>query len=255
MSDETTRLLVIEDEEHLARGLKLNLELEGHRVDLAPDAREAGRLMVRADAYDLVILDVMLPGLDGFQFCERLRDAGQFVPVIMITVRSAPADRVRGLEAGADDYLVKPFELDELMARVRSQLRRRRWEHREAGPSSGHSVLTFGRARVDLDTHEVLVDGEPQRLTRLELDLLRYFAERPGRVLGRAELLEQVWGLSNHPDTRTVDNFVLRLRRHFEPEPKRPVHFVSVRGTGYRFEPDPDRAGHEDGRTRGSDAP
>jgi len=236
------RLLVVEDESHLAAGLKLNLELEGFLVDVAATAREAGQFLVRPQIYGAIVLDVMLPDLDGFSLCEKLRAAGNYTPVIMLTARSSPHDRVRGLEAGADDYLVKPFELSELLARLRSLLRRRRWESDHAVRSSTGSVLQFGDAWVDFDAHEATSGDSPVRLTQLEFALLRYFADHPDRVLGREELLEHVWQLRNYPNTRTVDNFVLRLRKYFEPDPSRPVHFLSIRGRGYRFHPTP-RAG------------
>jgi DNA-binding response OmpR family regulator len=228
------RLLVIEDEDHLAAGLKLNLELEGYRVEVAADAKEAGQRLLDPAGYDAIVLDVMLPDVNGFDLCKKLREAGNFVPVIMLTARSAPEDRVRGLEAGADDYMVKPFELGELLARVRSVLRRQRWEQ-GAGNHSKARMLRFGRAQINFDTHEVSVGGNRVQLTQLELDLLRYFAENPGRVLSRTELLERVWKLRNYGNTRTVDNFISRLRRRFEEDPSHPVHFLSIRGAGYKF--------------------
>lgn len=234
----TQQILVVEDERHLAAGLKLNLELEGYRVDIAGTAREAGEQILAAQGYDALVLDVMLPDLDGFQLCRRLRDAGNYMPIIMLTARSAAEDRVRGLEAGADDYMVKPFELEELLARVRSMLRRRRWERGAEHPPR-ETVLAFGGAKVNFDTHEVQMNGDPVSLTQLELDLLRYFAQHPGRVLSRDELLEEVWKLRNYSATRTVDNFISRLRRHFEQDPAAPKHFLSVRGAGYKFVPDP----------------
>lgn len=232
---EPRRLLVVEDEEHLATGLKLNLELEGFAVDVANDARQAVAKLLDPAAYDAIVLDVMLPDIDGFELCRRLRDSGNFVPVIMLTARDSAQDRVLGLEAGADDYMVKPFKLAELLARVRSMLRRRDWDHGQAHRAK--HVLEFGKARVDFDTHEVEIDGKAQKLTQLELDLLRYFAQNPGRVLSRKELLEKVWKLRNYDNTRTVDNFIMRLRRRFEVDDAEPRHFVSVRGAGYKFEP------------------
>lgn len=232
---ESRRLLVVEDEEHLATGLKLNLELEGFAVDVANDARQAVAKLLDPAAYDAIVLDVMLPDIDGFELCRRLRDSGNFVPVIMLTARDSAQDRVLGLEAGADDYMVKPFKLAELLARVRSMLRRRDWDHGQAHRVK--HVLEFGKARVDFDTHEVEIDGKAQKLTQLELDLLRYFAQNPGRVLSRKELLEKVWKLRNYDNTRTVDNFIMRLRRRFEVDDAEPRHFVSVRGAGYKFEP------------------
>lgn len=235
------RLLIVEDERHLAVGLKMNFELEGYAVDIAGAAREASYALVRPEPYAAIVLDVMLPDFDGFELCRRLRDAGNYTPVIMLTARSAAEDRVRGLEAGADDYLVKPFALEELLARVRSLLRRRAWEQ---GPDTPvlheHGVaLRFGRAHVDFDTCIATVDSAPVRLTKLELDLVRYFSAHAGRVLSRKELIENVWKLAHHPHSRTVDNFVARLRKHFEVDPARPAHFVSVRGAGYKFVPLP----------------
>ncbi|MCB9778040.1 MAG: response regulator transcription factor [Alphaproteobacteria bacterium] len=237
MSDKPT-LLVVEDEAHLARGLKLNFELDGYAVDTASSGREAFSFLARTEPYAAIVLDVTLPDMDGFEICRRLRDVGDYTPVIMLTARSLVEDRVQGLEAGADDYLTKPFDIEELVARVRSAIRRRGWEREQTAPVG--SVLTFGEARVDFDTHEVTVRGEQVRMTKLELDLVRYFAQNSGRVVSREELLKHVWKLANHPNTRTVDNFVLRLRRHFEPDAAEPVHFLSVRGAGYRFLPDGD---------------
>ncbi|KPK14499.1 MAG: hypothetical protein AMJ62_13135 [Myxococcales bacterium SG8_38] len=228
------RLLVIEDEDHLAAGLKLNLELEGYRVDVAANAKEAGQRLLDPAGYDAIVLDVMLPDVNGFELCRKLREAGNFVPVIMLTARSAPEDRVRGLEAGADDYMVKPFELGELLARVRSVLRRQRWEQ-VSGNHAKARTLSFGEAEINFDTHEVTVAGDQVQLTQLELDLLRYFAENAGRVLSRTELLERVWKLRNYGNTRTVDNFISRLRRRFETDPTTPTHFLSIRGAGYKF--------------------
>ena len=229
------RLLVVEDESHLAAGLKLNLELEGYEVDVASNARQSAQCLLEPARYDAIVLDVMLPDVNGFELCSRLREAGNFVPVIMLTARSSPDDRVKGLEAGADDYMVKPFELGELLARVRSMLRRRHWEQNAVQDTD--STLRFGHAVIDFDTHEVSVDGRPAQLTQLEIDLVRYFSHNPGRVLSRDELLEKVWKLRNYSNTRTVDNFISRLRRRFEPDPSDPVHFLSVRGAGYKFVP------------------
>ena len=231
--DERPSLLVVEDEAHLARGLRLNFELEGFEVQIACTGREAFAHLARSRPFSAILLDVTLPDLDGFDICRRLREVGDYTPVIMLTARSLTDDRVEGLESGADDYITKPFELEELVARVRSAIRRRGWERRSQARVA--SVLSFGEARIDFDSHEVTVRGETLHLTKLELDLVRYLAQNSGRVVPREELLQQVWKLRNHPNTRTVDNFVLRLRRHFEPDPEQPRHFVSVRGAGYRF--------------------
>jgi DNA-binding response OmpR family regulator len=237
MSPAQPHLLVVEDEQHLAAGLKLNFELEGYAVDLAVTARRAAELLLGA-RYDVIVLDVMLPDTDGFELCKKLRDGGNFTPVLMLTARNATDDRVHGLEVGADDYLVKPFELSELLARVRSLLRRRTWERAQPPARSNTDIIVFGRATIDCERGEARMDDEEVKLTRLEFDLIRYFADNPGRVLSRQELQEQVWKLANYPNTRMVDNFIMRLRRHFEPDPAAPVHFVSVRGTGYKFVPD-----------------
>lgn len=230
---EPFRLLVVEDEAHIAAGLKLNLELEGYVVDVAATARDARALQLQ-HRFDVIILDVMLPDMSGFDLLRGMRAAGNRTPVLMLTARSSAADRVTGLDAGADDYLAKPFELDELLARVRSKLRRSHWDKDLHPPTSS---LSFGDARVDFDIHEATVGGQEVQLTQLEIDLVRYFGERPGLVIGRDELLENVWKLRNYPNTRTVDNFIVRLRRHFEADPQRPVHFLSVRGRGYKFVP------------------
>jgi DNA-binding response OmpR family regulator len=232
------RVLVIEDEAHLAAGLKLNLELEGYRVANARTIREAAAQLVQGAAIDLILLDIMLPDGDGFAFCKQLREAGNYVPVIMLTARGTAEDRVRGLDTGADDYLAKPFELPELLARVRSALRRRDWQHRDAASEPGRGTMDFGQTHVNFDTHEVTAAGKPVRLTQLELDLLYYFSQHPRRVLTREELLERVWQLHNAPNTRSVDNFIVRLRKYFEPHPDKPVFFVSHRGAGYKFVPD-----------------
>lgn len=236
MSD-AARLLVVEDEQHLAAGIKLNLELEGYAVDIATTGRDAAGLMVQTDRYDAIILDVMLPDMDGFTLCEKLRKVGNRTPVLMLTARDSVDDRVQGLNVGADDYVTKPFELTELLARVHSLLRRRSWEQSGSHDASTSSTMTLGDATIDFDTHRVEVAGEPRQLTKLELDLLKYFAENPGRVLSRNELQEKVWKLQNYPNRRMVDNFVMRLRRHFEPDQKKPRFFVSVRGAGYKFVP------------------
>lgn len=230
-------LLVVEDEEHLGRGLKLNFELEGFDVVWAPTAREAGLALMRATRFDTILLDVQLPDVDGFEFCKRLRDSGNYTPVIMLTVRSSAEDRVRGLEVGADDYVPKPFDFAELLARVRSQLRRTHWSQGPKAVDHQAATVQLGDAHVDFDTHRVVIAGDEVTLTKLELDLLRYFVTNPNRVLSRQELLEHVWKLRNYPNTRTVDNFIVRLRRHFEPNPQEPRYFLSVRGAGYRFEP------------------
>jgi len=237
MTDAPIRVLLVEDEEHLAAGLKLNFELEGYAVDVASTGREAGRLLLADRVYDAILLDVMLPDIDGYALCQKLRDAGNTTPVLMLTARGGLQDRIEGLNAGADDYLAKPFDLEELLARVRSLLRRRDWGRKNEAPRTATNTLRLGDALIDFETHDVTVRGEDVHLTKLELDLLRYFADNPGRVLSREELQQQVWKLQDYPSHRMVDNFIMRLRRHFEPDPRNPVVFLSVRGAGYKFVP------------------
>jgi two-component system OmpR family response regulator len=239
-SGESSRatVLVVEDEAHIAAGLKLNLELDGYRVVLARSLREAAAQLLEAAPIDLILLDVMLPDGESYGFCKQLRDSGQYLPVIMLTARSAAEERVRGLDSGADDYMPKPFVLSELLARVRSALRRSGWRQQDAPTEEPpRGKLHFGSAEIDFDTHSASSAGKPVRMTQLELDLLYYFSQNPGRVLSRDELLERVWKLRNAPNTRSVDNFIARLRRYFEPLPDKPVHFVSHRGAGYKFLP------------------
>ncbi|MEO6078286.1 MAG: response regulator transcription factor [Steroidobacteraceae bacterium] len=230
-------VLVVEDEAHLAAGLKLNLELDGYRVAIARSLREAAAQLLQAAPIDLILLDVMLPDGESYGFCKQLRESGQYMPVIMLTARSAAEERVRGLDSGADDYMPKPFVLPELLARVRSALRRSGWRQQDSPGEDARGTLRFGTVQVDFDTHEVTANGKQVRMTQLELDLLYYFAQNPGRVLSRDELLERVWKLRNAPNTRSVDNFIARLRRYFEPLPDKPVHFLSHRGAGYKFLP------------------
>lgn len=227
-------ILVVEDEQHLAVGIKFNLEQEGYRVSVAGDGPAALKL-IEADplSIDLIVLDLMLPGMSGYAVCEALRESGNEVPVLMLSARTLVEDRVRGLDVGADQYLTKPFELEELLAMVRNLLARRSkpaWKN--ALPSEKYA---FGDAQVNFSTFEVSVRGEPRRLTHMEMKLLRYFVENEGKVVSRNELLERVWEMRGDPTTRTVDNFVMRLRKYFETDPADPRHFLSVRGAGYRF--------------------
>ncbi len=236
-TDPRATVLVVEDEAHLAAGLKLNLELDGYRVVIARSLREAAAQLLQAAPIDLILLDVMLPDGESYGFCRQLRESGQYMPVIMLTARSAAEERVRGLDSGADDYMPKPFVLPELLARVRSALRRSGWRQQDSPTEEARGSLLFGTAQIDFDRHEATANGKPVRLTQLELDLLYYFAQNAGRVLSRDELLERVWKLRNAPNTRSVDNFIARLRRYFEPMPDKPVHFLSHRGAGYKFIP------------------
>jgi two-component system alkaline phosphatase synthesis response regulator PhoP len=229
-------ILVVEDEQHLAFGIKYNLEAEGYEVTTAGDGPAALKLFEESPhGTDLVILDLMLPGMSGYAVCEALREKGNDVPVLMLSARTLVEDRVRGYDVGADQYLQKPFELEELLSMTRNLLSRRT----KSSPSPDGKVIgplyEFGRAQINFDTFNVTVAGEQLRLTHTEIKLLRYFAENEGLVVTRAQLLEHVWGLSHMPTTRTVDNFIVNLRKYFEEDPARPKHFLSVRGAGYRF--------------------
>ncbi len=232
-----SNILVVEDEEHLAFGIKFNLEADGHAVTVAGDGQAAlERIKSAIPPVDLVVLDIMLPGMSGYAVCESIRKAGNNLPVVMLTARTLVEDRIRGFDAGTDVYLQKPFDLEELLSVVRNLLARR---GRQAGAASSErnadSVYRFGSVEVNFDTWEVSVRGEPVRLTNLEMKLLRYLVEHEGKVVPREELLQNVWGLTRAPATRTVDTFMLALRKYFEADPSKPVHFLSVRGTGYRF--------------------
>jgi DNA-binding response OmpR family regulator len=183
------------------------------------------------DGFDLVLLDVMLPGLDGLAVAGGMRRAGNYTPVLMLTAKGRPDDVVRGLEAGADDYLPKPFDLPVLLARVKGLLRRREW----AREPPGRAAVRLGEAEVDFANFEVVVRGERHRLTTLEATLLRHLVQNAGRVVGKGEILEKVWNLDPQTETRAVDNFIVRLRRYLEPDPRSPRHLHTVRGAGYRL--------------------
>lgn len=229
------RILVVEDEQHIAFGIKYNLEAEGYDAEVVADGPAALQL-VEADpqGFDLLILDLMLPGMSGYNICETLRRQGNDVPVLILSARTLVEDRIRGYDVGADQYLEKPFELEELLSMVRNLLVRR-GKIPSVGDQTVGSTYEFGRVHVNFDTYLVTVNGKAVRLTHTEMKLLRYFAENEGSVVTRAQLLENVWGLNHSPTTRTVDNFIVNLRKYFEVDPARPKHFLSVRGTGYRF--------------------
>jgi DNA-binding response OmpR family regulator len=215
-----TRILVVEDESHLAEGLQFNLEAEGYEVEIAPDGEAAlSSLVETRNPFDLVVLDLMLPGIGGFEVLRRARAAGNFVPVLILTAKDDTQDLVRGLEEGADDYLCKPFRLEELLARVRGLLRRRRWDGASEGTGASAPVR-LGQTTVHFDRFEIETPSGVVSLTT---------------ALTRGELLETVWGLRPDTQTRVVDSFVVRLRRYIEPDPSRPRHIVSVRGHGYKL--------------------
>ena len=236
------RLLVIEDEEHLANGLKFNLEAEGYTVDIEENGEIAlERLLKGSNSVDLVLLDVMLPGLDGFEVVQKLRNAGKFVPVVMLTARGHTDDVLRGFELGADDYLTKPFDLPILLARIQGLFRRKAWLENHASREQPHGLdeLSFCGKRVDFARQVMERNGVERPLTLMETTLLRYLIKREGRPVDRKVLLEEVWGVRQDTDTRTVDNFIARLRRAVEDEPSNPKHLQTVRGVGYCFVAEP----------------
>ena len=231
-SESVHRILVVEDDPHLAAGVVENLRAEGYAVERVDNGRAALEAL-EANLYALVLLDVMLPEIDGFTVCRTLRERGDNTPVLFLTARGDPADRVRGLEAGGDDYLPKPFHLKELLLRVRAILRRWEWYRSAAAEIS---VLRFGENEVDFRAFRARSwNGLTQELTEKEAMILKVLAEHPGQIVSREDLLERVWGYDVFPSTRTVDNFILRLRRRFERDPANPRHFLTVWGVGYRF--------------------
>jgi two-component system OmpR family response regulator len=232
-------ILVVEDEEHLAIGIKFNLEAEGFQVTTAGDGQSAlAQLEADQPPVDLVVLDLMLPGMSGYAVCEAIRGQGNDVPIVMLTARTLVEDRIRGFDAGTDVYLQKPFDLEELISIVRNLLARRSRAGRAAPENGGAGRSTacrFGDAEVNFDTWEARFKDKPVKLTNLEMKLLRYLVEHEGVVVSREELLTKVWGMARPPATRTIDTFMLNLRKYFEEDPSKPVHFLSVRGMGYRF--------------------
>ena len=244
-----SRVLIVEDEAHLASGLQFNLQEEGHSVEIANDGEIAlEKLLGRREPFDAVVLDVMLPGKNGFAVATELRDAKNFVPILMLTARGRPEDVLKGFASGADDYLAKPFELPILLARLQGLLRRTEWM-REHTPQPGVQEIlgapdeeldefTFPGGTIDFANLELRAKGTMTRLTVMEAELLRHLIRNRGRVVSRKSILEQVWGLREDTDTRAIDNFVVRLRRYLEENPARPRHLVTVRGVGYKFEVD-----------------
>ncbi len=230
-----SRILVVEDEAHIADGLRYNLEAEGHDVEIAADGRAAAERLADAERpLDLVVLDLMLPEMSGFEVARRARAAGNYVPILILTAKDSAEDMVRGLEEGGDDYLTKPFQLDELLARVRVLLRRRRWDG-VAPDGDGPRSEQFGDVTVHFDRFEMETPRGLVELTTREAALLRALIDREGEAVPRGDLLEEVWGLKQDTRTRVVDSFVARLRKHIEADPSHPRHIVSVRGHGYRF--------------------
>jgi DNA-binding response OmpR family regulator len=252
-------VLIVEDEQHLADGLRFNLEAEGYDVDTAGDGETALSLLLEERRrFDAVVLDVMLPGKNGFEVAAELRAAGQFVPVLMLTARGRAEDVLLGFESGADDYLPKPFDLDVLLARINGLLRRREWFDREAQRSLRPTVsdleqkasapsgierepFVFDGKTIDFARLELRAKDQIVRLTLMEAGLLRYLIDHEGEIVSRKAMLEDVWDLREDTDTRAIDNFIVRLRKYFEDEPAKPKHLLTVRGVGYRFVANPDQ--------------
>jgi DNA-binding response OmpR family regulator len=249
-------VLIVEDEQHLADGLRFNLEAEGYDAEVVGDGESALELLTAPAArYDAVVLDVMLPGIDGFTVAAELRKAGQFVPVLMLTAMGRAEDVLRGFAAGADDYLPKPFELAILLARLSGLLRRKRWllddqangvpigaeglSGKRDGRPAEEDVFHFNGKTIDFEALQIRVGGRVVPLTLMEANLLRHLVKHNGKNVSRKSLLEEVWDLHEDTDTRAIDNFIVRLRRYIESEPSKPRHLLTVRGIGYRFVAEP----------------
>ena len=229
-------VLVVEDEKHLADGLRFNLEAEGYNVEVSGDGETALELLLSPERhFDMVVLDVMLPGKSGFDVAAELRRAGQYVPLLMLTARDQPQDILQGFEAGADDYLTKPFELSILLARLRSLFRRYEWLRRDTA-----STFSFAGRTIDFARLELRVGSRTVRLTLMEAELLRHLIRNEGKIVSRKSLLESVWGVREDTDTRAMDNFIVRLRKYVEETPSKPRHLLTVRGVGYRFIAEPE---------------
>jgi DNA-binding response OmpR family regulator len=240
-----SRILIVEDEPHLAQGLRFNLEAEGHAVEVVESGEDAlQRLLKEEKTFDAVVLDIMLPGKDGFIVARELRDAGKFVPLLMLTARGRPEDVLKGFAAGADDYLPKPFNLDILLARIRSLLRRNDWLRGAHDGGNGKTrppdVFAFGDNVVDFGKLQITSGTRVFQLTMMEGELLRYLIQNSGHPVSRKALLENVWNLKEDTETRAIDNFIVRLRRYIEKDPSQPCHLITVRGLGYLFVPAPE---------------
>ncbi len=223
------RILIIEDELDLIKGLKLNLSDEGFEVDSAVTGTEGLRKAIE-EAPDIIILDIMLPEMDGLEVCRKLRQKNIGIPVIMLTAKGEEIDRVVGLEIGADDYITKPFSIRELIARIKARLR-----YTETERKSVAELYSFGDFEIDFNKFKVKRKGKELDLTSLELNILKYFINHSGEVVSRNDLLNKIWGYERYPTTRTIDNHILKLRKKIEDNPSHPRHIISVYGGGYRF--------------------
>jgi len=244
-----SRVLVVEDEGHLAEGLRFNLEAEGHSVDVVADGESAlERLTKSREQFDVVVLDVMLPGINGFEVVSTLRQSRNYVPVLILTARGRPEDVLEGFASGADDYLPKPFQLPIFLARLQGLLRRSEWLKNENGgraqtakqngkPAAEKELYNFDGKTIDFDALELRTNNTTIQLTLMEAKLLRHLIRNAGRTVARESILEDVWGLREDTDTRAIDNFIVRLRRYIEENPSKPKRLLTVRGVGYRFVP------------------
>jgi DNA-binding response OmpR family regulator len=243
-----SRILVVEDEAHLAQGLRFNLEAEGHSVEVLENGEDALQCLLNGSkSFDALVLDIMLPGMDGFAVAQRLREANNFIPLLMLTALGRPEDVLKGFESGADDYLPKPFNLSILIARIGSLLRRKNWlqSSGEAVPPGERpqpetpEVFRFDGKEIDFQNLQLRSQNQVFQLTLMEMELLRYLISKTGHPVSRKAILEDVWNLREDTDTRAIDNFIVRLRRYIEPEPSKPRHLLTVRGVGYEFVPYP----------------
>jgi DNA-binding response OmpR family regulator len=238
-----SRILIVEDEAHLAQGLRFNFEAEGHSVQTTDRGEEAlARLVEKREKFDALVLDVMLPGKDGFTVARELREAKNYIPLLMLTARSRPEDVLKGFEAGADDYLAKPFNLAILIARVESLLRRKDWTH-DGGASAMRTpqnpespdIFRFDDKEVDFQKLQLRAGEKMVQLTVMETDLLRYLIKNAGHPVSRKAILQDVWNLHEETDTRAIDSFIVRLRKYIEPKPAKPRYLLTIRGLGYQF--------------------
>jgi len=230
------KILIVEDEKHLAEGLRFNLEAEGFEIEIASDGRIAlDILSSENNFFDAIVLDVMLPEVDGFTVAKKVREAEIFTPILMLTARSRPEDVLQGFEAGADDYLPKPFELQIFLARLNGLLRRREWFKKESKTPVEAEIFAVNNRLIDFSNLELRSETETIRLTLMEAKLLRYLIENAGTAVSRKTILEEVWDLNEETDTRAIDNFIVRLRRYLEDAPESPKILQTVRGVGYRF--------------------
>ena len=236
MMNNGKHILVVEDEDHLAKGIKYNLEAEGYSATVVGDGVTALKLFEdKSNSIDLLILDLMLPGMSGYAVCDALRAAGNDIPILILSARTLMEDRSRGFDVGANQYLNKPFELEELLSRVNNLLTFATRRNTRIEREEHIRTFEFAGAQIDFESHQVAVGGKQMRLTNLEMKLLHYFISNEGRVISRAELLENVWGMPGNLATRAPDQFIRRLRKYFEPDPAHPRHFLTIRDAGYRF--------------------